>query len=90
MVKKLLQNRVLIEEQDGFTEKTEGGIFIPDTAKEKLPQGKVVAIGQGINGIPMEVEIGDVVVFQKHAGTEITLQGKKYLIMRETDIQAVL
>lgn len=76
-------------------EKKEGGIIIPDTAKEKPMQGKVVAVGPGKiseNGekIPMEVKVGDIVLYGKYSGTEVTIDNEEYLIMRESDIFAIM
>ena len=75
-------------------EKTEGGILLPDTAKEKPQEGEVVAVGPGRlldNGtrVPPEVKVGDVVVFSKYSGTEVKYGGEEYLIIRESDILAV-
>jgi chaperonin GroES len=70
--------------------KTASGIIIPDTAKEKPQKGKVVAVGGGKKDEPMTVKVGDSVLYGKYAGTEITVDGKDYLIMRESDIFAVL
>ena len=71
-------------------EKTAGGIIIPDTAKEKPQRGKVVAVGTGKKDEPITVKVGDSVLYGKYAGTEITIEGKEYLIMRESDIFAIL
>jgi chaperonin GroES len=71
-------------------EKTAGGIIIPDTAKEKPQRGKVIAVGTGKKDEPLTVKIGDSVLYGKYAGTEITIEGKEYLIMRESDIFAIL
>jgi len=89
-----LQDRVLIERLEE-EEKTAGGIIIPDTAKEKPMQGKVVAVGKGKvleNGkvLPLDVKKGDRVLFGKYAGTEVTIDGEDLLIMREEDILAVV
>jgi len=70
--------------------KTAGGIIIPDTAKEKPQRGKVVAVGAGKKDEPMTVKVGDTVLYGKYAGTEITVEGDEYLIMRESDIFAIL
>ncbi len=83
---------VKIEEEE---EKTKTGIVLPDTAKEKPQKGKVVAVGQGRileNGqkIPLEVKVGDVVIFSKYAGTEVKLEGEKYLVLTEGDILAIV
>ena len=79
----------MIEPQEAQT-KTASGIFIPDTAKEKPQQGKVVAAGPGKKDEPMEVKPGDVVLYGKYAGTEVTVEDKKYLIVKQSDILAVL
>jgi chaperonin GroES len=91
---KPLGNRVVVEpiEQEDVTA---GGIVLPETAKEKPQKGKVLAVGPGDrdeNGkrIPMDVSEGDTVLFAKYAGTEIKLDGKKLLILRESDILAIL
>ena len=86
---KPLADRVLIEPQEAQT-KTAGGIYIPDTAKEKPPQGKVIAAGPGKKDEPMEVKAGDVVLYGKYAGTEVTVEDKKYLIVKQQDILAIL
>ncbi|MFO8086430.1 MAG: co-chaperone GroES [Bacteroidales bacterium] len=70
-------------------EKTSGGILIPDTAKEKPQQGKVVAVGQG-DGREMTVKEGDMVIFGKFAGTEVLLNEEKYLILKEDEIYGIL
>jgi len=76
-------------------EKTAAGIFLPDTAKEKPQEGTVVAVGPGRldekgNRIPLEVKVGDTVLFAKYAGTEVKLDDTEYLILRESDILAIL
>jgi chaperonin GroES len=86
---KPLADRVLVEAAPA-EEKTAGGIIIPDTAKEKPQRGKIVAIGTGKKDEPLTVKVGDSVLYGKYAGTEITIEGKEYLIMRESDIFAVL
>lgn len=86
---KPLADRVLVEPADA-EEKTASGIIIPDTAKEKPQRGKVVAVGTGKKDEPMTVKEGDQVLYGKYAGTEITVEGKEYLIMRESDIFAVI
>ena len=70
--------------------KTAGGLYIPDTAKEKPQQGTVLAAGPGKKDEPMEVKVGAVVLYGKYAGTEITVDGKNYLIMKQSDILATL
>ena len=84
-----LHDRVIVKAA-AAEEKTAGGIIIPDTAKEKPQRGVVVAAGTGKKDEPMTVKVGDSVLYGKYAGTEITVDGKDYLIMRESDIFAVL
>jgi len=86
---KPLADRVLIEPQEAQT-KTASGLYIPDTAKEKPQQGKVIAAGPGKKEEPMEVKTGDVVLYGKYAGTEVTVDEKKYLIVKQSDILAIL
>lgn len=86
---KPLSDRVLIEPNPA-EEKTAGGLFIPDTAKEKPLAGKVVAVGPGTSDVKMEVKVGDSVLYGKYAGTEIQVEGKDYLIMRQSDIFAII
>ena len=86
---KPLADRVIIEAASA-EEKTAGGIIIPDTAKEKPQRGKVVAVGNGKPDEPMTVKNGDMVLYGKYAGTEVTVEGKDYLIMREADIFAIV
>lgn len=86
---KPLADRVLVEPAPA-EEKTIGGIIIPDTAKEKPQRGIVVAAGEGKKDEPMTVKPGDSVLYGKYAGTEITVEGKEYLIMRESDIFAIV
>jgi chaperonin GroES len=86
---KPLADRVLVEAA-AAEEKTAGGIIIPDTAKEKPQRGTVIAVGNGKKDEPMTVKVGDVVLYGKYAGTELNVEGKDYLIMRESDIFAIL
>jgi chaperonin GroES len=86
---KPLADRVLVEAA-AAEDKTAGGIIIPDTAKEKPQKGTVVAVGPGKKDEPMTVKVGDSVLYGKYAGTEITVDGENYLIMRESDIVAVI
>ncbi len=90
---KPLADRVVVKVLES-EEKTKSGIVLPDTAKEKPQQGKVMAAGPGRyeNGqkIPMSVKEGDTVIFAKYAGTEVKLEGEEYLILKETDILAVV
>ena len=80
---------MVIEPKEAET-KTASGIYIPDTAKEKPQQGPVVAAGPGKKDEPMEVKVGDVVLYGKYAGTEVTVEDKKYLIVKQSDILAIL
>lgn len=91
---KPLNDRVLVKRLES-EEKTAGGLFIPDTAKEKPSRGQVVAVGPGKcddNGkrVAMSVKAGDTVLFNKYAGTEIKLDGEEHLVMREDDILAII
>ena len=84
-----LHDRVIVKPA-AAEEKTAGGIIIPDTAKEKPMRGTVVAAGPGKKDEPMTVKAGDTVLYGKYAGTEVSHEGKDYLIMRETDILAII
>ena len=86
---KPLADRVLVEPKEAET-KTAAGLYIPDTAKEKPQQGVIVAVGPGKKDEPMEVKVGDEVLYGKYAGTEVTVEDKKYLIMKQSDIFAIL
>jgi chaperonin GroES len=86
---KPLADRVLVEPA-AAEQKTAGGIIIPDTAKEKPQKGTVVAIGTGKKDEPLTVKVGDQVLYGKYSGTELNIEGKDYLIMRESDILAVI
>ncbi len=86
---KPLADRVLVEPAAAET-KTASGIIIPDTAKEKPQKGKVVAVGPGTKDEPVTVKEGDMVLYGKYAGTELKLDGVDYLIMRESDILAIV
>lgn len=86
---KPLADRVVIEPAEA-EQKTAGGIIIPDTAKEKPQKGTVVAVGPGKKDEPMTLKVGDTVLYGKYSGTEISLDGKTYLIMKESDIYATL
>ena len=86
---KPLADRVLVEPA-AAEEKTAGGIIIPDTAKEKPMKGTVVAVGNGKKDEPITVKVGDTVLYGKYAGTELTVDGVDYLIMRESDIYAII
>jgi chaperonin GroES len=89
-----LHDRVLVSRLEQ-TETTKGGIIIPDTAKEKPVEGKVVAVGTGYHSEdgkvrPLAVKEGDVIVFNKWSGTEVSIDGKEYLVMKESDIMGIL
>ena len=89
-----LHDRVLIQSLDS-EEKTSGGIIIPDTAKEKPQEGKVIAVGPGAKSddgktTPMDVKVGDHVLFGKWSGTEVKIDGKDYSIMKESDIMGII
>lgn len=86
---KPLADRVLVEPA-AAEEKTSSGIYIPDTAKEKPQRGIIVAVGNGKKDEPLTVKSGDTVLYGKYSGTEISLEGKDYLIMRESDILAII
>ena len=84
-----LSDRVLVEPQAAET-KTASGLYIPDTAKEKPQQGKVVAVGKGKKDHEMTVKVGDSVLYGKYSGSELKYEGKDYLIMKEDDILAII
>ena len=86
---KPLSDRVLIQPNPA-EEKTAAGLIIPDTAKEKPLAGKVVAVGPGTSEVKVEVKVGDQVLYGKYAGTEVTVEGETYLIMRQSDIFAII
>jgi chaperonin GroES len=90
-----LQDRVIVKRLEEAVEKTKGGIIIPDTAKEKPQQGKIIAVGKGkVNDdgkvTPLDVKVGDTILFGKYSGSEIKLDGEEHLIMREEDILGVV
>jgi len=84
-----LSDRVLVEPQEAET-KTSSGIYIPDSAKEKPQQGKIVAVGKGKKDHEMTVKVGDTILYGKYSGSELKFEGKDYLIMREDDILAII
>ena len=86
---KPLADRVVVEPKEAET-KTAPGLYIPDTAKEKPQQGTVIAVGPGTKDVEMEVKVGDVVLYGKYAGTEVSFEDKKYLIMKQSDILAII
>jgi chaperonin GroES len=90
-----LQDRVMVKRLENGVEKTKGGIIIPDTAKQKPEQGKIVAVGKGkVNDdgklMPVGVKVGDTILFGKYSGSEVELDGEEHLIMREEDILGVV
>lgn len=84
-----LSDRVLVKQAAAET-KTASGIIIPDNAQEKPQKGNVVAVGKGTKDNPMTVKVGDTVLYGKYAGTELKYEGQDYLIMKESDILAIL
>ncbi|HSP81417.1 MAG TPA: co-chaperone GroES [Myxococcaceae bacterium] len=89
-----LQDRLIVE-RVAEENKTKGGLFIPDTAKEKPLEGKVIAVGNGKvledgKVRPLDIKDGDTILFSKYAGTEIKIEGKEYLILREEDVLGVI
>ena len=91
---KPLADRVVVKPLEA-EEKTKGGLYVPDTAKERPQQGEVIAVGPGRvsddgKKIPMEVKVGDRILYGKYSGTEVTYDGVEYLIMRESDIFAII
>jgi chaperonin GroES len=90
-----LQDRVMVKRLENGVEKTKGGIIIPDTAKVKPEQGKIIAVGKGkVNDdgklMPLGVKVGDTILFGKYSGSEVELDGEEHLIMREEDILGVV
>jgi chaperonin GroES len=86
---KPLADRVVVKAAEAET-KTAGGIIIPDSAKEKPQKGTVVAVGPGKKDEPTSVKVGDSILYGKYSGTEVTIDGTEYLIMRESDIFAIV
>jgi chaperonin GroES len=88
-----LADRVVVKALEE-TESMRGGLYIPDTAKEKPQQGEIVAVGPGRfekdKRVPMEVKVGDKVLYGKYSGTEVTIEGEQYLILRESDVLAII
>ena len=92
---KPLHDRVIIRRIEDSTDKTAGGLFIPDTAKEKPQEGEVVAVGQGKRNdegklIPLDVKAGDRILFGKYSGSDIKVDGNEYMIMREDEVLGVI
>ena len=86
---KPLEDRVLVQSLEA-EQMTASGLVIPDTAKEKPQEGKVIAVGPGKDGEPMSTKVGDIVLFGKHAGTEVDIDNKTYKLMREIEIFAIV
>ncbi len=89
-----LHDRVVVKAKEA-EEKTKSGLYLPDTAKEKPIEGSIVAVGGGKTGedgklIPLTVKVGDKVLYGKYSGTEVTIDGEEYLMMRESDIFAII
>lgn len=84
-----LADRVLVKPAEA-EQKTASGIIIPDTAKEKPQRGEVIAVGKGTKDNEMTVKVGDTVLYGKYSGTEIEIDGTKYMIMKESDIYAII
>ena len=88
-----LADRVVVKPPEE-TEQMRGGLYIPDTAKEKPQQGEIVAVGPGRfdkdKRVPMDVKVGDKVLYGKYSGTEVTIDGEQYLILRESDVLAIV
>ena len=89
MALKTVLNKIIVEPVEAET-KTASGIIIPDSAKEKPQTGIVVATGKGKHDEPMEIKVGDSVLFGKYSGTEVNIDDKKYLVMNQSDILVVL
>ncbi len=91
---KPLNDRILVQRLEAES-KTEGGIILPDTAKEKPNQGKVIAVGEGAkdkdgNRVPVQVSVGDRILFSSYAGTDLKLESQEYIILREDDVYGVI
>jgi len=89
IVLKPLADRIVVEPLPAET-KTASGLYIPDTAQEKPQKGKVIAVGSGTKDEEMKVKVGDLVLYSKYAGTEVTVENVKYLIMRQSDVLAII
>jgi chaperonin GroES len=90
-----LYDRIVVKRLDNETDKTAGGLFIPDSAKEKPQEGEVVAVGQGKRGddgklMPLDVKAGDRILFGKYSGSDIKMDGDEFLIMREDEVLGVI
>ena len=90
-----LYDRIVVKRLDNDAEKTAGGLFIPDSAKEKPQEGEVVAVGQGKRSddgklMPLDVKVGDRILFGKYSGSDIKMDGNEYLIMREDEVLGVI
>ena len=83
------EDRILVEPAEAET-KTASGLYIPDSSKEKPQKGKVVAVGDGVKDKPVTVKVGDSILYGKYSGTELTIDGKEYLIMRNSDVFGII
>lgn len=86
---KPLENRILIKPREA-DEKTEGGIYLPDSAKEKTHDGTVVAVGEGKDGKKLPVAVGDKVMYEKYGGTTVKIDGKEHILMDVKDVLAII
>jgi len=86
---KTILNKIIVEPVEA-EEKTTSGIIIPDSAKEKPQKGKVVSVGPGKKDEPMEIKVGDIVLYTKYGGTEINIDDKEYLVMSQSDVLAII
>lgn len=86
---KMLRNNVLVLPSE-IEEVTKGGIYIPQTAKEKPTKGKVIAVGSGIKDEPMELKEGDIIFYSKYGGSEITIENIDYIILKQSDVYCVI
>jgi len=86
---KTILNKIIVEPVEA-EEKTTSGIIIPDSAKEKPQKGKVVSVGPGKKDEPMEIKVGDVILYTKYGGTEINIDDKEYLVMSQSDVLAII
>jgi len=84
-----LADRVIVQPKEA-EETTKGGIILPDTAKEKPQRGQIVAVGTGKKDEPMNVKVGDQILYGKYSGTEISIDGTEYLIMKESDVYGIV
>ena len=86
---KTILNKIVVEPVEA-QEKTSSGIIIPDSAKEKPQKGKVIAVGAGRKDEPMEIKVGDIVLYSKYGGTEVTIDDKEYMVMSQSDVLIIV